>query len=185
LVDILLLHRAIDMNKGGIFMSIRVRHALGIAFLFAVQTMLLAIAEAASRPLPQHTILWPEAKNRLAAPARTKPVAAHKGLSGIASYYADHFQKRKTASGHPYYKNAWTAAHRTIPLGTWVRVTNDNNGHSVVVQITDRGPYVKNRVLDLSRSAALALGMSHTGTAPVHLQVVRDHQSTRRVRFGA
>jgi rare lipoprotein A len=102
-----------------------------------------------------------------------------KGMSGIASYYADRFHGRKTSSGHLYYKDAWTAAHRTIPLGTLVRVTNDHNGRSVVVQITDRGPYSKHRVIDLSRAAAHELGMGKSGTAPVHLEMVKEYPKTK------
>ena len=106
---------------------------------------------------------------------------ARKGLSGKASFYANRFHGRKTASGHPYIKDAMTAAHRSLPLGTWVKVTNDHDGSNVIVQITDRGPYARNRVIDLSRAAAMELGMLKLGTVPVHLEVVEEFQqaSTR------
>jgi rare lipoprotein A len=103
-----------------------------------------------------------------------KKKGVHKGLSGTASYYADRFHGRKTASGRPYFKEAKTAAHRSLPLGTWVRVSNERNGNSVVVQVTDRGPFSGNRVIDLSYAAAADLDMLHQGIAPVRLDVLPE-----------
>ena len=91
---------------------------------------------------------------------------------GVASYYADRFQGRKTASGTRYDKKALTAAHKTLPLGTKVRVTNLINGETVDVEINDRGPHVKGRVLDLSRAAAQELGMTSAGVVRVQVEVV-------------
>jgi len=91
---------------------------------------------------------------------------------GVASYYADRFQGRKTASGVRYDKGALTAAHKTLPLGTKVRVTNLKNGESVDVEINDRGPHVKGRVVDLSRAAARELGMTSAGLAKIQLEVI-------------
>ena len=93
--------------------------------------------------------------------------------TGQASWYGvgDGFQGRKTASGERFNTHAFTAAHRTLPFGTKVKVTNLNNGRSVFVRITDRGPYAgKNRIIDLSHAAKSAIGMG--GTAKVSLQVV-------------
>ena len=89
-------------------------------------------------------------------------VPAH-AQSGIASVYGT--ESGKTASGEPARPNGFTAAHRTLPLGSQVRVTNKNNGRSVVVRINDRGPYVGGRIIDLTPAAAHALGFS--GLAPV------------------
>jgi rare lipoprotein A len=94
------------------------------------------------------------------------------GTVGVASWYGPRHHGRPTASGEPFDMNALTAAHRTLPLGTRVRVTNVDNGRSVVVRITDRGPYVGERVIDVSQAAAEALGMLERGVARVQLEVL-------------
>jgi rare lipoprotein A len=91
------------------------------------------------------------------------------GYSGKASYY---WQPQRVASGGWFNPNAMTAAHKTLPFGTKVRVTNRNNGKSVVVTINDRGPYVAGRVIDLSRAAAQAISMTGSGVAPVNVAVL-------------
>ena len=91
---------------------------------------------------------------------------------GEASFYGDEFAGRKTANGETFDPQAWTAAHRTLPLGSVVRVTNLDNGASIVLRINDRGPYAKDRVLDVSEAAAGVLGMEHTGTAKVRVEVL-------------
>jgi rare lipoprotein A len=83
---------------------------------------------------------------------------------GEISYYADKFHGRKTASGRRFDKNAFTAAHRSLPFGTRVEVTNLSNGKSVIVEINDRGPYAEDRILDLSPAAARKIGMIGKGT---------------------
>ncbi|TGE22477.1 septal ring lytic transglycosylase RlpA family protein [Hymenobacter aquaticus] len=93
--------------------------------------------------------------------------------SGGASYYADKFNGRKTASGTTYRPNKLTAAHNTLPFGTVVRVTNPRNKRSVKVTVTDRGPHAKGRVIDLSRKAARKIDIVDAGVAPVRLKVVR------------
>ena len=92
---------------------------------------------------------------------------------GRASWYGPGFHGRKTASGERFNMNAYTAAHRSLPFGTKVRVTNKRNGRSVVVRINDRGAYSGGRILDVSKAAASRLGLVATGTAPVTLQVLR------------
>lgn len=87
--------------------------------------------------------------------------------AGVASWYGPGFHGRPTANGEHFNTHALTAAHRTLPFGTKVRVTNKSNGRSVVVRINDRGPYVGGRVIDLSNASARALGMS--GLAKVSL----------------
>ena len=89
--------------------------------------------------------------------------------SGIASYY---WQPQRVASGGWFNPNAMTAAHKTLPFGTMVRVTNLNNGRAVTVRINDRGPYIAGRVIDLSRAAASAVGMVGSGVARVSLAVL-------------
>lgn len=89
--------------------------------------------------------------------------------SGIASYY---WQPQRVASGGWFNPNALTAAHRTLPFGTRVRVTNLSNGRSVTVTINDRGPFIRGRVIDLSRAAAAAVGMTGAGLARVSMAVV-------------
>jgi rare lipoprotein A len=91
---------------------------------------------------------------------------------GIASYYAEEFHGRKTSNGETFDMNALTAAHQTLPFGTLVRVTNKATGKSVVVRINDRGPFLKDRIIDLSRGAAEKIGMIGPGTAEVHLEIL-------------
>jgi rare lipoprotein A len=93
-------------------------------------------------------------------------------ISGQASWYGPGFHGRRSASGEIFNQNAMTAAHRTLPFGTQVRVTNTNNGQSVVVRINDRGPYSGGRVIDLSAAAARSLGMTRSGVAPVNIEVL-------------
>lgn len=94
--------------------------------------------------------------------------------AGEASWYGPGFHGRPTASGVRFNQNALTAAHRALPLGTIVRVTNLDTGRSVRVEINDRGPYIEGRIIDLSRRAAEALGMVEQGIAPVQLEVARE-----------
>lgn len=101
-------------------------------------------------------------------------------LEGIASYYADKFHKKITANGETFNMNGFTAAHRTLPFNTVVEVTNTTNGRKVTVRINDRGPYLRNRVIDLSKGAAEILGIIEDGTANVSLQII--HMGKRKVR---
>jgi rare lipoprotein A len=94
--------------------------------------------------------------------------------TGIASWYGGEFHGKPTSSREVYDMNDLTAAHNTLALGTYVAVTNLNNDRSVVVRINDRGPFVKNRVIDLSYAAARALDMIGPGTAPVRIEVLTD-----------
>jgi rare lipoprotein A len=94
------------------------------------------------------------------------PVAAAQAQSGVASHYSD---LSVTASGRSYSSGAMVAAHRSLPFGTKVRVHNPRNGRSIVVTIVDRGPFIKGRIIDLSKGAANALGFS--GLQKVHLTV--------------
>jgi len=110
------------------------------------------------------------------SPPRTPPDAATLATvpgaevaRGKASWYGPGFQGRKTASGERFDMNALTAAHRTLPFGTRVKVRNTLNGREVVVRINDRGPASPNRIIDLSKAAATALDLVQAGEAPVVL----------------
>lgn len=103
---------------------------------------------------------------------------AQKQESGEASYYADRFHGKKTASGEVYDRNAFTAAHRTLAFGTKIKVTRVDNNKSVVVTINDRGPFVKGRILDLSRASAFRLDLIQDGTAMIKYEVVEVSQNT-------
>jgi rare lipoprotein A len=92
---------------------------------------------------------------------------------GLASFYADRFQGRTTASGAPYDRAAMTCAHRTWPFGTRLAVTDLETGRRVVVTVNDRGPHLPGRVVDLSRAAAQALGIVGRGLARVRVERVR------------
>ena len=93
-------------------------------------------------------------------------------VSGKASWYGPGFHGRLTANGERYNQNAMTAAHRNLRFGTKVKVTNLNNGRSVIVRINDRGPFIKGRLIDVSAAAARSLNMIHSGVAPVKITVL-------------
>lgn len=92
---------------------------------------------------------------------------------GIASWYGHPFHGKRTANGEVYDMEASTAAHKTLPFDTWVKVVNQTNGRSTTVRINDRGPFVKKRVIDLSRSAAREIAMIGPGTARVKLYILK------------
>jgi rare lipoprotein A len=92
--------------------------------------------------------------------------------TGIASWYGNPFHGRKTANGERFDMNALTAAHPNLPFGSWVRVRSLLNGRSVDVRINDRGPHIKQRIIDLSRAAAQALGLAGQGTPRVEITVL-------------
>lgn len=92
--------------------------------------------------------------------------------TGLASWYGRQFHGKKTASGETFNMNAMTAAHRSLPLNCYIRVTNKDNGKSVIVKVNDRGPFNGNRVLDLSYGAAQAIGITQRGTGNVIIERV-------------
>jgi len=91
---------------------------------------------------------------------------------GIASWYGTKFHGRKTSSGEPYNMYAMTAAHKRLPLPTYVEVTHKGNGRKIIVKVNDRGPFHEGRIIDLSYAAARKLGISATGTAPVSIRAI-------------
>lgn len=113
----------------------------------------------------------------LGATAATADFGAQHGADagyhqvGLASWYGPGFHGRRTASGQRFDQNGLTAAHRKLPLGSEVRVTNLENGRSIVVEINDRGPHVRSRVIDLSKGAARKLGMVEEGIARVRIEI--------------
>jgi|SRR5579883_2323622 rare lipoprotein A len=109
-----------------------------------------------------------------------KAASAPKGRPyqvGTASWYGEYFQGKDTASGEPYDMYDMTAAHPSLPLGTYVKVTNLRNGRAVVVRVNDRGPVVDGRIIDLSYGAAKALRMEHHGLQQVRLDLVSQPQT--------
>jgi rare lipoprotein A len=105
---------------------------------------------------------------------------------GEASWYGPGFHGKKTANGETFNKNKFTAAHRTLPFNTLVKVINTENGKSVLVRINDRGPYAKDRILDLSEAAAEKIGLKKTGTAFVSLVLVKGdiQKSEQKISTG-
>ena len=99
---------------------------------------------------------------------------AHEISTGVVSWYGGKFHGRKTASGEKYDKDELTAAHKSLPFGTKVKVTNIRNGKSVVVEINDRGPYAKSRVLDLSQAAFSEIGHTNTGVMQVEYEIMNS-----------
>ena len=118
---------------------------------------------------PEHVAPLP-APESAEAPEPVEKGRLHE--SGEASYYGEELAGRPTASGETFDPSKMTAAHRTLPLGTRLRVTNTKSGESVVVRVNDRGPFAKNRVLDLSKGAAKRIGMLRSGTARVKIELL-------------
>jgi len=104
---------------------------------------------------------------------------------GLASWYGGKFQGRLTSSGEVFDTNLLTAAHKTLPFGTLVRVTNLANGLSTIVRINDRGPFIEGRIIDLSRAAAKQMDMIGTGTAPVSVEVLSFASDRFAIQVGA
>jgi rare lipoprotein A len=111
----------------------------------------------------------PVDNTQIKVPAGAKPIFEQ---TGMASWYGPPYHNRRGSNGEIYNMNAMTAAHLTLPLGSIVRVTNVKTGHSAMLRITDRGPFVEGRILDLSLAAAKALDVYGPGTAKVRLEVL-------------
>ena len=149
------------------------RRTLSSASFALVATVVCMPAHAGESPLEVGA-------SRRANPIDVPPAPpARDPQQGRASFYAKHFDGKKTASGERYDPNALTAAHRTLPLGTQVRVVNPKNDRSVVVTVNDRGPVSRHRMIDVSSAAADELGMKRAGVTKVETQVVGKDASTR------
>jgi len=105
--------------------------------------------------------------------------------TGIASWYGPQFHGRQTANGERFNMNALTAAHTTLPMPSWVRVTNLENGRSIVLRVNDRGPFVGDRIIDVSRRGAQLLGFEKQGTTRVRVQVVAGPDAPAPVQMAA
>ncbi|MHA1566198.1 MAG: septal ring lytic transglycosylase RlpA family protein [Alphaproteobacteria bacterium] len=114
------------------------------------------------------------------AKPRFRTIPPRLQITGYASWYGIPFHGRITANGEVYDMNALSAAHKTLPFGTRVRITNLDNGSTLVLRINDRGPYVEGRVIDVSRRAARLLGFQHAGLANVHIVLEPTEQTARR-----
>jgi len=126
--------------------------------------------ESAPAPAPTRP---PSAQNVPQPPTRTSPFVPGMFVEeGTASWYGIPFNGRRAANGEIFDMNSLVAAHRTLPFGSILRVTNLNNGRDVQVRVIDRGPFVGDRILDLARAAAAALDMIGTGTAPVRIELL-------------
>lgn len=142
-----------------------------------------AAAQAAGAPLAFGGVSAPVGSGKDKSLSSAKPIdestpdVSDFKQVGRASWYGRHFAGRKTASGERYDMNAMTAAHKTLPLAAYVRVTNTSNNKSVVVKINDRGPYVRGRIIDLSYAAAKVLGLAHAGTARVQIEGLSQEEA--------
>jgi len=129
------------------------------------------VEQKALEVLTQDTQSESEKRLEQDAPAKRLEDSAKIG-EGMASYYGAELAGNRTANGERFNPNAMTAAHRTLPMGTKLRVTNKANGKSVIVRINDRGPFAKNRIIDVSRGAAEKISMVRSGTARVTLHKI-------------
>ena len=140
--------------------------AHGLAIVLSVVSL-----GAAQRPISSASGARPNVPKP--AESRRKAESPKPYQVGTASWYGSYFHGRATASGEPYNMYDLTAAHRKLPLGTWVRVTNLRNGRAVVVRINDRGPYVAPRIIDVSYSVARILQFKAQGIQRVRLDVIK------------
>jgi len=129
-------------------------------------------ATTAAKASPASAKIVSPAKSARKSHAITRSHTSDSPLEGIAVYYSDRFEGRKTASGQRFSQKRLTAAHRTLPFGTKVRVTNVRNNQSVEVVINDRGPWPVSRIIDLSSAAAARIGMLKAGKVPVKLEIL-------------
>jgi len=141
----------------------------------------MAIPDAVPQDAPRSRYGNPEQYEVFGQTYRVMDSAAGHRERGIASWYGSKFQGRRTSSGEPYDMYAMTAAHKHLPLPTWVEVRHLNTDRSIVVKVNDRGPFADDRIIDLSYAAAAKLGMLERGTAPVEIRVVTPDDATEPV----
>lgn len=130
--------------------------------------IILGLSSCSADGKSRRNVLYDYAEGK--APDR---VIKNDEIEGVASWYGKRFQGRRTANGESFDMHKMTAAHKTFPFGTVVRVVRADTRQDVVVRINDRGPFTKGRVIDLSRAAASEIQLIHTGTAKVELQILR------------
>ncbi|MCG5525770.1 septal ring lytic transglycosylase RlpA family protein [Ectothiorhodospira haloalkaliphila] len=146
---------------------------------------LAAVEEPTPRPEPPSRYGNPESYEVFGRRYYTLASAEGYRERGIASWYGTKFHGRRTSSGEPYDMYAMTAAHTALPLPTYVRVTNLENGRSVVVRVNDRGPFVNNRIIDLSYAAAHRIDMINQGTARVEVEALEPYPASGRMQQAA
>jgi rare lipoprotein A (peptidoglycan hydrolase) len=149
----------------------RLAHGLALAFLFASLGAAQGPNNSEAKTTPGSSVRGTSEVRKQAG--KTKPYQV-----GTASWYGQNFEGKPTASGEPYNMYDMTAAHLTLPIGSYVQVTNLRNGKAVVVRVNDRGPIVPGRIIDLSYGAAQALEFRHKGLQRVRLDVVELPGST-------
>lgn len=155
----------------------------------AVMSLMIGLSGAKSTdPVIPFTPTQPAANNPIEGqgqqPKQQKP-KRHWYQIGRASWYGPHFQGHTTASGESFNMNSLTCAHRSLPIGSLIRVTNLKNLKSVIVRVNDRGPILENRIVDLSYAAAKSLGMDNKGVAPVRIEKVNDSNNVAQLRAPA
>jgi len=148
----------------------RIAHGLAIGFLIVGLGAAQGPNISEAKPAPSSSAqVQPVVRHQV---GKTKPFQV-----GTASWYGERFEGKTTASGEPYEMYDMTAAHLTLPIGSFVKVTNLRNGKAVVVRVNDRGPIVPGRIIDLSYGAAQALQFRHRGLQRVRLDLVKPSQS--------
>jgi peptidoglycan lytic transglycosylase len=149
----------------------RIAHGLAIGFMIVGLGAAQGPNISEAKPAPVSSVQGtPVVRHQV---AKTKPFQV-----GTASWYGENFEGKPTASGEPYDMYDMTAAHLTLPIGSYVKVTNLRNGKAVVVRVNDRGPIVPGRIIDLSYGAAQALQIRHRGLQRVRLDLVKPGQQT-------
>ena len=160
--------------------SARDIHHMGKRVILLISCLLIASACASKKtytaapPDHGHSKQKASQKPYTVNGKRYEPLATHEGFvqTGISSWYGKDFHGKKTSNGETYDMNAMTAAHKTLPLGVFIKVKNTDNGRETVVRVNDRGPFVKGRILDLSYAAAKKLGVDVAGTAPIRIEAL-------------
>jgi rare lipoprotein A len=143
---------------------------------YGLAVFLLVSLGAAQGPNSSVSVNSQSQKTKQSATAQSKRPHPKPYQVGTASWYGDYFEGKATASGEPYNMYDLTAAHPTLPLGSWVKVTNLRNRKVVVVRVNDRGPIVPGRIIDLSYGAAQALQFNGRGLQPVRLDVIQPRE---------
>ncbi len=158
-----------DLSEDALQATNRLRRLLGNA---------PPLREVTGKPAPPKQ---QKRSRRLKLPQQISMGPVRIRLNGMASWYGPGFHGNRSASGERFNQNALTAAHRSLPFGTKVRVTNVRNGRSVVVRINDRGPFTRGRIIDLSAAAARIVGVMQSGVAPVRVEVLGSQRNQRAV----
>jgi rare lipoprotein A len=161
------------------------KYQIRLAVLFILAALLMpgcASQQKTRHPSPPDTV-QPRASQKpyTVLGKRYEPLASYNGFreEGIASSYGRDFHGKKTSSGEPFNMHAMTAAHKTLPLGVYVKVQHKRNKREVIVRINDRGPFVRERIIDLSEEAANRLGMLQEGVAPVKIIALGYKQNSK------